>query len=86
MVCSYLERGDEAMAADSKVRKYRIVVLNLAPDDDIVSERVKDDLGNVQIVSWWIEEQIHYEKQDGHGFMLPQHISIVGIEYQEAEG
>ena len=74
------------MALDDKVRKYRIVIHNLNADDETVTEIVREELGQVEIVDWFVERYVHYEAKIPPGFEnMPQREIIVGIEYRDAK-
>jgi hypothetical protein len=66
-----------------KIHQHRIVIRNFAPDDRNVSNAIEDELGDVEIVDWWIENQVHYQGLVMGGGMMPQRDSCVVVEYKK---
>lgn len=67
----------------SKIRKYRIVIKNVSPTDEVVSDTIESELGDVEIVNWWIDDQVNYKGLVAGGGMMSQRDSHVIVEYKE---
>lgn len=67
-----------------KVRTHRFVIRNLSPSQELVEEEVEAELGDVNIVDWYIEDTTNYD--DGFvvgGGMMPQRNITVVVKYTE---
>lgn len=63
--------------------KYRICLKNGSVDDERVQTAIAEELGkNIQVVDWWIERSIDYQSLVSPGIFMPQHMTIVGLEYE----
>ena len=64
-----------------KIRKHLIVIKNITVTKDIVMREVEDDLGNVTVVDWWIDDVVNYEGFVANGGIMPQRNTFVIVEY-----
>jgi hypothetical protein len=68
----------------SKVRKYRVALKNTFSEEELEAV-VEDELGDVEIVNYDIEETIDYEAPVHPGDVMPQRLYIVTLEYKEKD-
>ncbi len=70
---------------EGKLRKYRLVIHNLSPSDELVREMVNEELGDgAEVVEWEIEDSRHYKKRVAGGAApMPQRDTYVTLRYRE---
>jgi len=60
------------------INKYRILIRNSDPDENSVRKQVREEIGNVEVIDWEIEDTIHY-KHDMDG--TPQRQTVILLNY-----
>ena len=72
---------------EKQARKYRIVIHNLNVNNETVREAVESELGDVNILNWEVENEIHYSAKIHPFYManFPQRETIVKLDYLENE-
>lgn len=69
-----------------KTRKYRITILNISFDDDLIKQIVAEELGDeVQVENWEIEREYNFQGLVLGGGMMPQRLCVITLNYTETE-
>lgn len=66
---------------EKEVLTHRFVIKNLSPSEELVEEVVEMELGDVDILNWYVEDTTHYEGLVMGGGMMPQRNTTVIVEY-----
>ncbi|MBU0625271.1 hypothetical protein KKF05_02940 [Patescibacteria group bacterium] len=65
------------------VLKTWICFKNTGVDNEVVQSAAQDELGEkIRVIDWWIEGSIDYQGLVSPGILMPQHMIIVGLEYE----
>jgi len=73
----------ERPSLERKVHKYRLVIPNVSPDEDVVRRMMQEELGNVNLVDWYVEDSIHFEGLVSGAGMMPQRHTYVLLRYRD---
>ena len=65
------------------IRKYRFTIRNLSPSQALVEEEVLEELGDVNIIDWFVENVTHFEGLVIGGGLMPQCNSMIVVRYTE---